>query len=176
MTTHNKKAEDAGHATCNKGYISGSGLFIKMQQVKAFNDSAVSGILIALGFGALVLMVMTGNLMVTLISVASIIGIVVSVLGMMTLYGWTLGVIESVCLTLVSGFSVDYVVHYGLSYIECQEDGAFDLGKGRQNRVRFAFFEMGVSVIGGSVTTIGASAFLFFCTIGIFSKFGIFMW
>jgi hypothetical protein len=202
MTTHNKKAEDAGHITCDKGYvysssfspnhfslqtsahnhfsllsyISGSGLFIKMQQVKAFNDSAVSGILIALGFGALVLMIMTGNLMVTVISVISIIGIVISVVGMMTLYGWTLGVIESVCLTLVSGFSVDYVVHYGLSYIECQEDGAFNLGKGRQNRVRFAFFEMGVSVLGGSVTTIGASAFLFFCTIGLFQKFGIFMW
>jgi predicted RND superfamily exporter protein len=82
---------------------------------------------------------------------------------------------EAVCLTLVSGFSVVFIVHYGLSYIECHEDGTFELGKGRQSRVRFAFFEMGVSVIGGAVTTIGASIFLFFCDLTIFAQFGRFM-
>ena len=126
---------------------------------------------------------------------------------MQVLYGWTLGVIEAVCLTLVSGFSgkslplstavcatvsfilvgmwrastfvvcfaVDYIVHYGLSYIECHEDGTFNLGAGRQNRVRFAFFEMGISVIGGSITTIGASLFLFQCQLTFFAQFGRFM-
>lgn len=178
MTVMNKKATDAGLTTCNKGYIttdSADGLFILMQMVKAFNDSAYTGIAAALSFASLVLIVSTGNVFVTIISALCIVCIVVSVLGMMVLYGWTLGVIEAVCLTLVSGFSVDFIVHYGLSYIECHEDGTFDLGKGRQNRVRFAFFEMGVSVIGGSMTTIGASIFLFFCDLTIFSQFGRFM-
>lgn len=178
ITVHNKKAANNGWKACDKGFITthqNDGLFILMQMVHLFNTSAYTGVAMALGFATIVLLVFTGNWLITALSVFCIVCVVVSVVGAMVVYGWTLGVIEAVCLTLVSGFSVDYIVHLGLSYIECKEDGAFGLGQGRQARVRFAFFEMGVSIFGGAVTTVGASIFLFFCYLTFFAQFGRFM-
>jgi predicted RND superfamily exporter protein len=37
--------------------------------------------------------------------------IVVAVVGTMVMIGWTLGVIESICITIVVGLSVDYTIH-----------------------------------------------------------------
>ena len=34
----------------------------------------------------------------------------------MDLLGWELGTVESICLTIVAGFSVDYVVHLAHAY------------------------------------------------------------
>ena len=146
-----------------------------MQMVDGFNKSARTGITLALSFATVVLFIFTGNVIVTAMSVVTIMAVVVSVVGMMVLYGWTLGVIEAVCLTLVSGFAVDYIVHFALSYIACKEDGTFGLGVGRANRVTFAFFEMGISVFSGSITTIGASCFLMLAQLVMFAQFGKFM-
>ena len=38
-----------------------------------------------------------------------------------------------------------------------------------------AFVEMGVSILGGGITTIGASIFLFMCYLSFFEQFGIFI-
>lgn len=32
--------------------------------------------------------------------------------------GWKLGVVESVCSSIVAGLSVDYVVHFAMAYVE----------------------------------------------------------
>ena len=42
--------------------------------------------------------------------------IIVCVIGCMELLGWELGPIESICITILAGFSVDYVVHLAHSY------------------------------------------------------------
>ena len=95
-------------------------------------------------------------------------GVLFCILGMMALAGWEMGVIESISITVLVGLSVDYVVHLANSYIEAPATT-------RQERVQGSFAEMGVTVFGGAVTSIGASSMLFLCYFQMFFKFGGFM-
>mmetsp|Transcript_24620 Transcript_24620/g.66956 ORF Transcript_24620/g.66956 Transcript_24620/m.66956 type:complete len:153 (-) Transcript_24620:306-764(-) len=82
--------------------------------------------------------------------------------------GWTLGLIEAICATIVVGFSVDYVVHYAIAYVNAPQPT-------REGKVTHAMIEVGISVMAGAITTMGASAFLLLTTVQFFFKFGIFM-
>lgn len=130
-------------------------------------------------------------------------------LAFVTLLGWKLGVIESVSLTILAGFSVDYVVslHAGSYHKRSLTDRelcwagsphAFLHGEHEAHTVSFflracmcvslrthrfnelcsgektreAFANMGVSVLSGMLTSVGASVPLFFTTLMFFSKFG----
>lgn len=83
------------------------------------------------------------------------------------LIGWTLGSIESVLISIVAGFSVDYVVHLSHSYVVASGS--------TYERITAAFGEMGISVLNGMVTSVGASIPLFFCQLTFFRKFGTFL-
>ena len=69
---------------------------------------------------------------------------------------------------LVVGLSVDYVVHLAEGYSR-------SLHKDRHGRVRDMLQEVGISVISGAFTTLGASFFLLFAQILFFTEFGLFM-
>jgi len=67
------------------------------------------------------------------------------------------------------GFSVDYVLHLANSY-----NVAADRKSGlRYCCMRSALTQTGTSVLAASITTLGASFFLFFCYIQVFVKIGI---
>ena len=50
--------------------------------------------------------------------------VVCCVVGVMYMAGWELGNIESICLTILAGFCVDYIVHFAHSYVECPDDSS----------------------------------------------------
>ncbi len=62
-------------------------------------------------FAFFIILIITRNIILSFISIFSISGIVICVLGVVKLEGWYLGIIESVAATIVIGFSVDYVIH-----------------------------------------------------------------
>merc|ERR1711918_236980 len=93
--------------------------------------------------------------------------VLISVTGTMELIGWTLGSIESILIGIIAGFSVDYVVHLAHAYKTAS--GSTD------QRITAAFGDMGISVLNGMITSIGASIPLFFCQLQFFHKFGIFI-
>merc|ERR1712048_522073 len=102
-----------------------------------------------------------------LLASLSIASVLVSVTGTMVLIGWTLGSIESILIGIIAGFSVDYVVHL------CH---AYKTASGTtEERITAAFGDMGISVLNGMITSIGASIPLFFCQLQFFHKFGIFI-
>ena len=68
---------------------------------------------------------------------------------------------------VLAGFCVDYIVHLAHSFNECEDSS-------RVARVEYAVGHMGISVLGGCLTSLGASALLFFCTLQFFSSFGAF--
>ena len=82
--------------------------------------------------------------------------------------GWNLGVMESINLTLVVGLSVDYAVHLADSYVRCEYSD-------RTSRVKHMLGNVGVSVLAGASTTLGASAFMLGSRILFFFQFGIFI-
>merc|ERR1719491_1132747 len=85
----------------------------------------------------------------------------------MVFLGWSLGSIESILITIVAGFSVDYVVHLAHAYRRSDGDTV--------SRMTSAYGEMGVSVLSGMVTSVGASIPLFLCQLQFFAKFGTFI-
>jgi len=114
---------------------------------------------------------------ITTIALFTIFAITCCTIGSMYIYGWEVGIIEAICAVLVVGFSVDYTVHLGISYVERRpgDDGKYNLGSTRNDRVTHAFFELGTSVAAGAMTTLGASLFLFACKVQFFKIFGIFI-
>ena len=75
--------------------------------------------------------------------------------------GWMLGISESVCVVILIGFSVDYVIHLSSDYTHSPF-------KSRHDRMKQSYTEMGVSILSGSITTFGAGAFLSLATIVTF--------
>merc|ERR1712134_199683 len=69
-------------------------------------------------------------------------------------------------LVMVIGLSVDYVVHLADAYLEAPAED-------RLERCKFMLVKMGLAVVNGGVTTIGAAGFMCVCYITFFEKFGI---
>lgn len=135
---------------------------------RLYLDEAVTGITASLLLAFVILFISSANILVALLALVNIAGIIASILGMMVALGWELDSIESICLTILVGLSVDYVVHLANCYMESPFPD-------RNNRVRTALAEMGITVLGGAITSLGASAMLFACYLQFFQKFGGFM-
>jgi len=117
------------------------------------------------------LIIFTGNIIVSLIAAIVLSANIIYMLAFYQLIGWSLGAIEAISITILVGLSVDYLFHVADAY--CGAETHHGQLLNRYERVRQALTEMGVSVISGAMTTIGSGIMLTFCTIQIFSKFGI---
>jgi len=126
----------------------------------------IVGIVISLCFAFLVLVFSTLNIMIALYAVLSISVIVTSVIAVMELNSWGLGVIEAIATVMIIGFSVDYVVHLGNHYVECPFDS-------RYQRMQEALASIGISIVSGAITTIASGIFLFAAVIIFFTKFAV---
>ena len=134
---------------------------------KIFRTSAVSGALIGCLIAFFVIFASTGNPVVALFSTFSITCVLCSVVGTVTMAGWTLGTITAILISILAGFSVDYAVHLAHAFIQTPGDA--------EAKVRGAFADMGVSVMSGMLTSVVASLPLFLCKIKFFASFGIFL-
>lgn len=65
------------------------------------------------------------------------------------------------------GFSFDYVAHLANAYTES------DKGVSRVERTRSALTELGISVLAGAISTLGAASMLFFAIVVFFTKIGV---
>ena len=144
------------------------GKFVFMNNQRIYRTSAVRGALIGLGIAFCVLLLCTWSLTISLLSSLSILCTMISVIGLTTMMGWTLGTTEAIQISILAGFSVDYVVHLAHAY-------ASSNAATREERVVAAFSDMGSPVMSGMITSVLASLPLFLCTITFFAKFGTFL-
>jgi len=138
-----------------------------MMSERSFVSSLLQGMGLAIAMAFIVLTLATQNIIVSLFATLSISGIVACVLGSAQLLGWQLGIAESISGVILIGFSVDYVVHIGELYVK------YGKQKSRYYKVQKTLKSMGVSIIGGALTTFGSGVFLFACTILFFYKFAV---
>ena len=82
-----------------------------MMTEEIFADNVVQGLATSIGLAAIVLLCATGNIVLTFFSIVSITCIISSVIGIVQILGWRLGIAESLASDFFVGFSVDYVVH-----------------------------------------------------------------
>ncbi|CDW73800.1 resistance-nodulation-cell division superfamily [Stylonychia lemnae] len=134
---------------------------------KAFFQNAFQGLLISLAFAFVVIIVATQNIIVTLLAVITISCVLSSVIGMIQLIGWKIGISESLAMDFFVGFSVDYIVHVAMAYSECREITT------RRDKMNHAFSNIGLAVFSGAITTIISAIFLLFTSIFVLKKFGL---
>lgn len=148
----------------------------------ALRASAFESVAIALVFSWVVLLATTRNLAVGTIALITVGSIVAGAFGLMVIIGWSLGIIEAIACIVVIGVSVDYSVHIAHAYQEAEVEASpveQELGvqpsakREREERVRIALGSIGISLVSGVMTSLGATMFLFFCNVNFFSKFGI---
>ena len=92
--------------------------------------------------------------------------VVVSVLAIMQINEWGLGVAESIAVVMHIGLSVDYVVHLSADYMHSKHKTRFE-------RMKQSYSHMGISVFSGTVTTLGSGIFLFGGELIFFKKFAL---
>ena len=125
-----------------------------MASERAFVTSAVNGIIIAITFAYCILLLATQNWILATIAIGCVTIVIVSVVAIMSMQGWEFGVSESISVVILIGLSVDYVVHLASDYRHSAEPL-------REDKMKQAYKEMGVSILSGTITTFGSGIFLF---------------
>lgn len=141
--------------------------FIFMNNQRIYRTSAVTGSMLGALIAFVVIFISTRKLHISIFSTLCILCILVGVIGSVTMLGWKLGTIEAILISILAGFSVDYVIHLAHAYVHAEGD--------TDARVKAAYGDMGVSVFSGMLTSVVASIPLFFCTLTFFAKFGTFL-
>jgi len=131
-------------------------------------SSALSGCVIGCALACAVLIAVSRNLILTALATFTIAAVLVSVLTTMVAIGWDLGTVESVCITILAGFAVDYVVHLSYAYMESESAH-------RAVRVYDTIQHMSRSVIAGFLTSFVAAVPLLFTNLIFLYRFGAFM-
>mmetsp|Transcript_37986 Transcript_37986/g.43050 ORF Transcript_37986/g.43050 Transcript_37986/m.43050 type:complete len:135 (-) Transcript_37986:166-570(-) len=78
--------------------------------------------------------------------------------------GWEFGMVISMAVVMLIGFSVDYTVHVCHAYVESIQES-------RLEKTRDPLKKMGVSIFGDAITTFGTGAVLFMTTLVFFINF-----
>merc|ERR1711959_370268 len=149
-------------------HVASNSMWVWMHTQTVFMSSAITGMITGTLLAFVVVLLATQQILVAFASMFTIVGILASVLGAMVALGWELGTIESICLTILAGFSVDYVVHLAHAFVHAEQ-------KERSDKVRSALDEIGVSVLAGMVTSASAAVALMVCQLQFFHKFGVFL-
>ena len=86
-------------------------------------------------------------------------------LGSIHAIGWSLGIIESICLMLAGGLSVEYVLHVAHAYKLTAGEV-----EGRAERAELALQRMAQPLLAGASTTLSAAICLCLCTFLLLKK------
>ena len=129
--------------------------------------TAYSAAGIALGCAAVIILISSRSLMMTLFSTLTITYVLTSVTATLVALGWTLGFLESICFAILIGVSVDFVIHFSHSYTVLP--GAAD----RSRRTKYALIKMGPSILATAVCTILSAIVMLWTVISFFQKFAL---
>ena len=88
-----------------------------MESERAFFVNAINGMVISVCFACVVILLATGNWIITLYAIHCVGFICAAEMALQHLNGFEMGVAESIGTIMVIGFSVDYVVHLAAHYI-----------------------------------------------------------
>jgi len=122
---------------------------------------------IALGAAALMILLSSRSIIMTIFAVLSILYVLAAVTASMVVMGWSLGFLESICFAVLIGVSVDFVIHFTHAY------GAKQGSVDRSTRTKYALTHMGPSILAAAFTSIAGAMIMLFTTITFFQKFAL---
>jgi len=130
-------------------------------------SSTLTSLALSVGITLVSMIIFTGNLLIALYT------IITTTLTLCTLFGftfsilqWEFGPIEAIGMVAFVGVSVDYILHLGHCYCHSEQSNRRDIVTNTLGNVGFV-------VVGGAVTTAGASMFLWACEIYFFVQLGL---
>lgn len=164
LAEFNKKAPKGINRVIETGSLDWCIIIMELRLVETMQQ----GLIISVAFALLALLVATGNILQATLAALTIGMIIVNVMAITAYFKWELGSCESVGVVVCVGFAVDYVVHLASHYNHSKY-------KDRNNRIKEALRELGISILSGSITTIGATVTLYICTLVMFTKFATFV-
>jgi len=176
--TANFRGYGCDDASCETAYVempptwkssvmfTDSGIWTYYVMQSAILRECYSGIFLSLSFAFFIMVLSTGNWLISLYATIVILGLVIDVMGFTVMLGYRLSVVEAIIYIMVVGMSVDYVVHLAEAYLHSDEAL-------RVHAARRMLGIVGMAVISGAVSTIGGIMFLIFSYNQFFYKFGL---
>eukprot|EP00942_MAST-04A_sp_MAST-4A-sp1_P003305 g3305.t1 len=122
-------------------------LYVNMRTQEIMYTASFIGASVSCVVAFVVLTLSTMNILIAAYAMINISFIVICCIGFMVVVGWQLGTIEGILVTICIGFSVDFVVHIAIAYVES------DATLKRYEKTKTALAEMGISVLGATLTT-----------------------
>ena len=132
-------------AGLKNGWVISSLYFYDLQ--KSIADGTIKTIIVSIGISAIVLLATTRNIVITLYAVIAITSIISVTVGSLVMAGWRLNVLESMMMSVAIGLSIDFTLHYGVAYFNCEKT------KSRRERVHKSLWHVGSAVAMGTITT-----------------------
>ena len=138
----------------------------------SFNNivtSALEAIYIVVSCAALVILLSSRSLTLSLFSGISILYVLAAATASLAGLGWSLGIFEATLLAIVVGLGSDFIMHFAHAY-------SMIPGKANKRvRMKHAILHMGPSVLGSAATTISTAIIMQFCEIQSISRFATMM-
>ena len=117
-----------------------------------------------------ILLLCTGNLRCALLATWCIASVVMYFGAFMYLRGWSLGIIEAICVQILVGLAIDPISHVTLCYVATRRTAMT-----KDERALSALQTVGGAVTAGCVSTVAAASCLLGATIVFFTKFATFI-
>ena len=163
-------ANKRGPPQANKAFqTSQYGAWRQMATILNLQSSFQISATLSFIFAFSVLLLSTLDVVVAFYAIICLAGSATTVIAMMVWGQFTLGVLESICLSLLVGLSVDYVAHLANAYVEAPAN------LNSAQRASHAMVHLGVSVLSGALSTSVSGITLFGTTIYFFTLFGYFV-
>ena len=143
--------------------------WIQVSMHLAYMSLTASGLGIGLAVCLPVLLLSTRSWPISAIAATCLVFVILGVLASMLACGWKIGMVEALCLIIVSGLSVDPVLHIA---------SAFSQGSARLSplaRAQQAVQRMGPPLLASAITTLASALSLSACQLTLLSKIGLFM-
>ena len=138
----------------------------------SFNNivtSALEAIYIVVSCAALVILLSSRSLTLSLFSGISILYVLAAATASLAGLGWSLGIFEATLSAIVVGLGSDFIMHFAHAY-------SMIPGKANKRvRMKHAILHMGPSVLGSAATTISTAIIMQFCEIQSISRFATMM-
>lgn len=150
----------------NEGWFISEFAFYDLQL--ALSSGMYQAILISLACAAVVMLFTSLNVLITLYAITTITFTIFFTVGILVMLGWELNILESTIITLSTGLSIDFSIHYGMAYSLAES-------KQRCGRVRESLSHVGSPVFMASMTTFLAGAAIMPSGLVVYRQLGIFL-
>ena len=161
-----KAALQTAPSSLERGFFYGPFEFYDLQAflVQGTYISLMLSMAIALFF----LFITTWNGWISVYAIITIFFCITVVVACLVGMGWELNVVESAIVTLAVGLSIDFTIHYGVAYIQSEEQS-------REAKVHEALVRVGSSVSMAALTTFVAGLSLMPSRLIAYRQFGSFL-